>query len=316
MTLYRSRNHKLIAGVCGGLADWLGWTPTGGPHRLRRPLDRLGGRLPRHHRLHHPLVRDSQGAAEGAGRRLRLPRAPECGMFPLAAMRQKRRRRHDPSDRPSQASAPRSSAAPPAPPRGRRWTPPSRRSRRPRARGRRSGAPSGSRSSASSPAASWPWPSAGRPSASRPRGSIPAQPGSGEEALVGPYFILRNLRLLRESLLDIQTHGRAPHPRRACAPRPRGSRWWRGSSPSTSTTAPSMPASPPTSGWSRASPRRSLPRPRPWPTTRPCARGASPWCSAPATSPRSARWTPSTSCSSRTRWWSSRPTRSTSTWGR
>jgi acyl-CoA reductase-like NAD-dependent aldehyde dehydrogenase len=33
-------------------------------------------------------------------------------------------------------------------------------------------------------------------------------PGSGEEALVGPYFILRNLRLLRESLLDIQTHGR------------------------------------------------------------------------------------------------------------
>jgi acyl-CoA reductase-like NAD-dependent aldehyde dehydrogenase len=33
-------------------------------------------------------------------------------------------------------------------------------------------------------------------------------PGSGEEALVGPYFILRNLRLLRESLLDIETHGR------------------------------------------------------------------------------------------------------------
>jgi len=25
LTLYRSRNHKLIAGVCGGLADWLGW---------------------------------------------------------------------------------------------------------------------------------------------------------------------------------------------------------------------------------------------------------------------------------------------------
>jgi hypothetical protein len=33
-------------------------------------------------------------------------------------------------------------------------------------------------------------------------------PSSGEEALVGPYFILRNLRLLRESLLDIETHGR------------------------------------------------------------------------------------------------------------
>ncbi|HSU81525.1 MAG TPA: aldehyde dehydrogenase family protein, partial [Thermoanaerobaculia bacterium] len=33
-------------------------------------------------------------------------------------------------------------------------------------------------------------------------------PGSGEEALVGPYFILRNLRLLRESLLDVETHGR------------------------------------------------------------------------------------------------------------
>ena len=32
--------------------------------------------------------------------------------------------------------------------------------------------------------------------------------GSGEEALVGPYFILRNLRLLRESLLDVETHGR------------------------------------------------------------------------------------------------------------
>ncbi len=39
-------------------------------------------------------------------------------------------------------------------------------------------------------------------------GLDPATPVSGEEALVGPYFILRNLRLLRESLLDIQTHGR------------------------------------------------------------------------------------------------------------
>jgi len=39
-------------------------------------------------------------------------------------------------------------------------------------------------------------------------GLDPDHPGSGEEALVGPYFILRNLRLLRESLLDIDTHGR------------------------------------------------------------------------------------------------------------
>jgi phage shock protein C len=28
MPLYRSRKHKLIAGVCGGIADWLGWDPT------------------------------------------------------------------------------------------------------------------------------------------------------------------------------------------------------------------------------------------------------------------------------------------------
>jgi len=26
--LRRSRQHRLIAGVCGGLADWLGWDPT------------------------------------------------------------------------------------------------------------------------------------------------------------------------------------------------------------------------------------------------------------------------------------------------
>lgn len=39
-------------------------------------------------------------------------------------------------------------------------------------------------------------------------GLDPEQPGSAEEALVGPYLILRNLRLLRESMLDISTHGR------------------------------------------------------------------------------------------------------------
>jgi len=26
--LHRSREHKMIAGVCGGLAEWLGWDPT------------------------------------------------------------------------------------------------------------------------------------------------------------------------------------------------------------------------------------------------------------------------------------------------
>ena len=28
MPLYRSRRHKIIAGVCGGIADSLGWNPT------------------------------------------------------------------------------------------------------------------------------------------------------------------------------------------------------------------------------------------------------------------------------------------------
>lgn len=27
MPLFRSRNHSIIAGVCGGLAEWLGWSP-------------------------------------------------------------------------------------------------------------------------------------------------------------------------------------------------------------------------------------------------------------------------------------------------
>lgn len=26
--LYRSRRHRVIAGVCGGLAEYLGWSPT------------------------------------------------------------------------------------------------------------------------------------------------------------------------------------------------------------------------------------------------------------------------------------------------
>jgi phage shock protein C len=28
MALYRSRKNRMLAGVCGGLADWLGWDPT------------------------------------------------------------------------------------------------------------------------------------------------------------------------------------------------------------------------------------------------------------------------------------------------
>ena len=27
MPLHRSRNNKVIAGVCGGVAEWLGWSP-------------------------------------------------------------------------------------------------------------------------------------------------------------------------------------------------------------------------------------------------------------------------------------------------
>jgi phage shock protein PspC (stress-responsive transcriptional regulator) len=26
--LHRSRRHRMLAGVCGGLAEWLGWDPT------------------------------------------------------------------------------------------------------------------------------------------------------------------------------------------------------------------------------------------------------------------------------------------------
>ena len=26
--LQRSRRHRILAGVCGGLAEWLGWSPT------------------------------------------------------------------------------------------------------------------------------------------------------------------------------------------------------------------------------------------------------------------------------------------------
>ncbi|HEY0143137.1 MAG TPA: PspC domain-containing protein [Thermoanaerobaculia bacterium] len=28
MALYRSRRNRMLGGVCGGLANWLGWSPT------------------------------------------------------------------------------------------------------------------------------------------------------------------------------------------------------------------------------------------------------------------------------------------------
>jgi len=28
MPLYRSRKYAILGGVCGGLAEWLGWDPT------------------------------------------------------------------------------------------------------------------------------------------------------------------------------------------------------------------------------------------------------------------------------------------------
>jgi phage shock protein C len=28
MALRRSRSHRILGGVCGGLAEWLGWDPT------------------------------------------------------------------------------------------------------------------------------------------------------------------------------------------------------------------------------------------------------------------------------------------------
>jgi len=26
--LHRSRRHRILGGVCGGIADWIGWSPT------------------------------------------------------------------------------------------------------------------------------------------------------------------------------------------------------------------------------------------------------------------------------------------------
>lgn len=41
LALRRSRRHRIVAGVCGGLAEWLGWRPT-----LVRVLFVLVGALP------------------------------------------------------------------------------------------------------------------------------------------------------------------------------------------------------------------------------------------------------------------------------
>ena len=41
MPLRRSRRHRIVAGVCGGLAEWLGWPPL-----LVRVLFVLVGALP------------------------------------------------------------------------------------------------------------------------------------------------------------------------------------------------------------------------------------------------------------------------------
>ncbi len=40
-SLRRSRRHRIVAGVCGGLADWLAWRPT-----VVRVLFVLVGALP------------------------------------------------------------------------------------------------------------------------------------------------------------------------------------------------------------------------------------------------------------------------------
>jgi len=41
LPLRRSRRHRIVAGVCGGLAEWLGWPPL-----LVRVLFVLVGALP------------------------------------------------------------------------------------------------------------------------------------------------------------------------------------------------------------------------------------------------------------------------------
>ena len=58
MALHRSRNDKVIAGVCGGLAKWLGWNSTTVRVLYVLGLDTLRG-FPRHDRLHRAVDPDA-----------------------------------------------------------------------------------------------------------------------------------------------------------------------------------------------------------------------------------------------------------------
>ncbi len=80
--LRRSRNNLLV-GVCGGIAEYLGWPASRVPRLAREPgahhfRDRLGAerRLPRNARLPDPLVPDA-----GAGRLIRSTRSPPLYPF-------------------------------------------------------------------------------------------------------------------------------------------------------------------------------------------------------------------------------------------
>ena len=68
MALIRSRRNRMIAGVCGGLAQSLGWDPTLVRHPLRRRVRDLGG-VPRDPGLPGPL------GGHAAGQRLRAGRS-------------------------------------------------------------------------------------------------------------------------------------------------------------------------------------------------------------------------------------------------
>ena len=73
MPLYRSRRNSMIAGVCGGIAEWLGWSPTW-VRLLYILISHPLHRLPRNHRLHHSLGGDAEVArvSSTAGTALQL----------------------------------------------------------------------------------------------------------------------------------------------------------------------------------------------------------------------------------------------------
>ena len=58
--LTRSKSDRMIAGVCGGLARWLGLGLDRGADSLRADFDFLG-RLSGDDRLHHPGAGDAVG---------------------------------------------------------------------------------------------------------------------------------------------------------------------------------------------------------------------------------------------------------------